>query len=197
MDASLAARSSSALALAAVLGLGLAACGDETTGTATDETTASSSATTSPSPTESTSDAPVSTEAQVVKKVSATFGPDQLSVTLDVPGLDPASGRFVVVYSWQKRDVHVTMQTQDGADGPEIIGGFQDLNVESSGPIKASDLDADWDTDAGTVTLTLSSHLEGGKNAAAYVTAYGIKRTAHTLTEPKQSGAVVKTIARR
>lgn len=157
------------LALAATL----AGCGSETADVATDEPTTSvaptQEASQAPEPTETPEPEPsVDPDPAVVEGLDLTFTRDALTMTLQVPDL-VATDRLLVLYRWQTRDVRVAVETTLVGDEPALNAVWSDGQTEMSGKVK--DVDAAWDLDAGTVTITLRDRLNGDQ---AEVSALGL-----------------------
>lgn len=153
--------------LATVLVAALTACGSELSDVATDDPTpAATSATPSeePSPDEPSPEPSIDPEPAVVEGVDVAFDADALTVTMRVPAL-VASDRLLVMYRWQTRDVRVAIETTLVGDEPALNAVWTDYNRELSGKIR--DVDAEWDLDAGTVTITLRERLNGTRAEVA------------------------------
>lgn len=160
--------------LATVLVAALTACGSESSDVATDDptpaaTSAAPSEETSASPDEPSPDEPspepsIDPDPAVVEGVDVAFDADALTVTMRVPEL-VASDRLLVMYRWQTRDVRVAIETTLVGDEPALNAVWTDYNRELSGKIR--DVDADWDLDAGTVTVTLRERLNGTRAEVA------------------------------
>lgn len=186
-------RPSYAVATASLLAV-LSACGTETADpgpeTATDGPSASSmpSETTSDQP-EPTAEPSVDPEPAVVEGLDLAFDADALTMTLDVPDL-VASDRVLVLYRWQTRDVRVAVESTLVGDEPALNAVWSDNQTEMSGKIK--DVDAAWDLEAGTVTITLRERLNGDQ---ATVSALGLGPKDRYPVEPPES-AVTETVQR-
>ena len=161
------------LALAATL----AGCGSETADVASDEPTTSVAPTQEPTPEPSESGKPTRTpepkpsvdpDPAVVEGLDLAFTQDALTMTLEVPDL-VATDRLLVLYRWQTRDVRVAVETTLVGDEPVLNAVWADNQTEMSGNVK--DVDAAWDLDAGTVTITLRDRLNGDQ---AEVSALGL-----------------------
>lgn len=183
------------IALAATL----SACGSESadpgTEVATDSAGASPTASEEPSegpePTSEPSTEPsVDPDLAVVEGLDLAFDADALTMTLQVPEL-VASDRLLVLYNWQTRDVQVTIETTLVGDEPVVRGVWSDGSAEMSGKVK--DVDAAWDLEAGTVTITLRERLNGDR---AEVSATGLgpkdryptEQSAYAVTEAVERG---------
>ena len=104
----------------------------------------------------------------MVEGLDLTFTRDALTMTLQVPDL-VASDRLLVLYRWQTRDVRVAVETTLVGDEPALNAVWSDGQTEMSGTVK--DVDAAWDLEAGTVTITLRDRLNGDQ---AEVSALGL-----------------------
>jgi hypothetical protein len=184
--------------LAATLATTLAACGSETADRATDEPSATSSSPPStPTPSEPTQETrtpepkpSVDPDPAVVEGLDLDFTRDALTMTLRVPDL-VATDRLLVLYRWQTRDVRVAVETTLVGDEPVLNAVWSDYNAETSGKVK--DVDAAWDLDAGTVTITLRDRLNGSQ---AEVSALGLGPRDRYPVEPPPY-AVTKIVQRR
>ena len=181
------------LALAATL----AGCGSETADVATDEPTTSVAPTQEPSeePSEEPTRTPepepsVDPEPAVVERLDLDFTQDALTMTLQVPDL-VATDRLLVLYRWQTRDVRVAVETTLVGDEPVLNAVWSDNQTEMSGKVK--DVDAAWDLDAGTVTITLRDRLNGSQ---AEVSALGLGPKDRYPVEPP-AYAVTEQVQRR
>ena len=184
-----------AATLAAGLAASLTACGSETPDTASDGPTASATPTpgTSPSlePTRTSEPTPsVDPEPAVVEGLDLDFTRDALTMTLRVPDL-VATDRLLVLYRWQTRDVRVAVETTLVGDEPVLNAVWSDGSAETSGKVK--DVDAAWDLDAGTVTITLRERLNGTQ---AEVSALGLGPRDRYPVEPPPY-AVTERVQRR
>lgn len=171
----------------------LSACGSETVDVATDEPT------TSVAPTQEVSGSPEPTQAPepsvdpdpaVVERLDLAFDRDALTMTMTVPDL-VATDRLLVLYRWQTRDVRVAVETTLVGDEPVLNAVWSDGQTESSGDVR--DVDAAWDLDAGTVTITLRERLNGTQ---AEVSALGLGPKDRYPVEPP-SYAVTERVQRR
>lgn len=168
----------------------LSACGSESADPATEVATDSAGA--SPTPSEEPSEQPepsaepsVDPDPAVVEGLDLAFDTDALTMTLQVPEL-VASDRLLVLYRQQTRDVRVAVETTLVGDEPVVRGVWSDGSAEMSGKVK--DVDAAWDLEAGTVTITLRERLDGDR---AEVSALGLgpkdryptEQTAYAVTE--------------
>lgn len=167
-------RTSYAVACASLL-LTLAACGSEVPDVASDGTTSSATptepASEPPSPQESEepeAEPSVDPEPAVVEGLDLAFDAEALTMTLRVPEL-VASDRLLVLYRWQTRDVRVAVETTLVGEEPALNAVWADNQTEMSGTVK--DVDATWDLEAGTVTITLRERLNGDQ---ATVSALGL-----------------------
>ena len=178
---------------ALLMPLPLAACGSETADVATDEPTTSVAPTVEPSETPSEEPEPepsVDPEPAVVEDLDLAFDQDALTVTMQVPGL-VASDRLLMLYRWQTRDVRVAVETTLVGDEPVLNAVWSDNQTEMSGKVK--DVDAVWDLDAGTVTITLRDRLNGDR---AEVSALGLGPKDRYPVEPP-AYAVTESVERR
>ncbi|CAB4750286.1 unannotated protein [freshwater metagenome] len=184
-------RSSFAYAvLPVVLVASLSACGSESADPGTEVATDSAG----PSPTasgepseqpEPTAEPSVDPDPAVVEGLDLAFDADTLTMTLDVPDL-VASDRVLVLYRWQTRDVRVAIESTLVGDEPALNAVWADNQTEMSGKVK--DVDAAWDLEAGTVTITLRERLNGDR---AEVSATGLgpkdryptEQSAYAVTE--------------
>ena len=190
-------RSSLAYAvMPAVLAATLSACGTESPEVASDSATSSATptepASEEPSPQESEqpeAEPSVDPEPAVVEGLDLVFDADALTMTLDVPDL-VASDRVLVLYRWQTRDVRVAVESTLVGDEPALNAVWSDNQTEMSGKIK--DVDAAWDLEAGTVTITLRERLNGDQ---ATVSALGLGPKDRYPVEPPAS-AVTETVQR-
>ena len=181
--------------LAATLATTLAACGSETANEVSDEPTTSAAPTSSPSesakPTKTPEPKPsVDPDPAVVEGLDLDFTQDALTMTLRVPDL-VATDRLLVLYRWQTRDVRVAVETTLVGDEPVLNAVWADYNAETSGKVK--DVDAAWDLDAGTVTITLRDRLNGSQ---AEVSALGLGPKDRYPVEPPPY-AVTEQVQRR
>lgn len=185
----------------AALGLltALVACGTETADpggeVATDSAGASPTVSEEPSEqpepsTEPSAEPSVDPDPAVVKDLDLAFDDDSLTMTLNVPDL-VATDRLLVLYRWQTRDVRVAVETTLVGDEPAVRGVWTDYNAEASGKVK--DVDAAWDLDAGTVTITLRDRLNGDR---AEVSAVGLGPKDRYPTE-QSAYAVTEAVERR
>ncbi|MGV3564781.1 MAG: hypothetical protein ACO1ON_16020 [Nocardioides sp.] len=191
-------RTSYAVASASLL-LTLAACGSESavpsTEVATDSAGASPTASGEPTEQPETTSEPsaepsVDPDPAVVEGLDLAFDADALTMTLQVPEL-VASDRLLVLYRWQTRDVRVAIETTLVGDEPVVRGVWTDGSAEMSGKVK--DAGADWDLEAGTVTITLRERLNGDR---AEVSAAGLgpkdryptEQSAYAITEAVERG---------
>jgi hypothetical protein len=186
-------RTSYAVASASLL-LTLAACGSESADPGTEVATDSAG----PSPTasgelseqpEPTAEPSVDPDPAVVEGLDLAFDADALTMTLDVPDL-VASDRVLVLYRWQTRDVRVAIESTLVGDEPALNAVWADNQTEMSGKVK--DVDAAWDLEAGTVTITLRERLNGDQ---ATVSALGLGPKDRYPVEPPAS-AVTETVQR-
>ena len=188
-------RTSYAVASASLL-LALAACGSESPDVASDGATSSATptepASEEPSPQESEqpeAEPSVDPEPAVVEGLDLAFDADALTMTLEVPDL-VASDRVLVLYRWQTRDVQVAIESTLVGDEPALNAVWADNQTEMSGKVK--DVDAAWDLEAGTVTITLRERLNGDQ---ATVSALGLGPKDRYPVEPPAS-AVTETVQR-
>lgn len=174
----------------------LAACGSESADPGAEVATDSAGA--SPTPSEEPSDQPepepsaepsVDPDPAVVEGLDLAFDADMLTMTLRVPEL-VASDRLLVLYRWQTRDVRVAVETTLVGDEPVVRGVWSDASAEMSGEVE--DVDAAWDLEAGTVTITLRERLNG---ARAEVSATGLGPKDRYPTE-QSSYAVTEAVER-
>lgn len=179
--------------LAATLATTLAGCGSETADRATEEPSATSSsqpATPTPSEPTRTPEPSVDPDPAVVKGLDLDYTQDALTMTLRVPDL-VATDRLLVLYRWQTRDVRVAVETTLVGDEPVLNAVWSDNQTETSGNVK--DVDAAWDLDAGTVTITLRERLNGTQ---AEVSALGLgPRDRYPVQPPPY--AVTQIVQRR
>ncbi len=190
-------RTATSYAVASVsLLLTLVACGTESPDVASDGATPSATptepASEEPSPQESEqpeAEPSVDPEPAVVEGLDLAFDADALTMTLDVPDL-VASDRVLVLYRWQTRDVRVAVESTLVGDEPALNAVWSDNQTEMSGTIK--DVDAAWDLEAGTVTITLRERLNGDQ---ATVSALGLGPQDRYPVEPPAS-AVTETVQR-
>jgi len=177
----------------------LSACGSESADpgaeVATDSAGASRTASEEPSEepepsTEPSAEPSVDPDPAVVEGLDLAFDADALTMTLQVPEL-VASDRLLVLYNWQTRDVRVAVETTLVGDEPVVRGVWSDGSAEMSGKVK--DVDATWDLEAGTVTITLRERLNGDR---AEVSATGLgpkdrypgEQSAYAVTEAVERG---------
>ncbi|WP_300643224.1 hypothetical protein [Nocardioides sp.] len=177
----------------------LSACGSESavpsTEVATDSAGASPTASGEPTEQPETTSEPsaepsVDPDPAVVEGLDLAFDADALTMTLQVPEL-VASDRLLVLYRWQTRDVRVAIETTLVGDEPVVRGVWSDGSAEMSGKVK--DAGADWDLEAGTVTITLRERLNGDR---AEVSATGLgpkdryptEQSAYAVTEAVERG---------
>lgn len=182
--------------LPVVLAATLAACGTESPEVASDGATSSATptepASEEPSPQESDqpdAEPSVDPEPAVVESLDLAFDADALTMTLDVPDL-VATDRVLVLYRWQTRDVRVAVESTLVGDEPALNAVWSDNQTEMSGNVK--DVDAVWDLEAGTVTITLRERLNGDQ---ATVSALGLGPKDRYPVEPPAS-AVTETVQR-
>jgi hypothetical protein len=126
----------------------------------------------------------------VVEGLGLAFDADALTMTLEVPEL-VATDRLLVLYRWQTRDVRVAIETTLVGDDPVAQGVWTDYSAEMSGKVK--DVDAAWDLEAGTVTITLRDRLNGQR---AEVSAIGLGPKDRYPTE-QSAYAVTEAVERR
>jgi hypothetical protein len=185
--------------LAATLATTLAGCGSETADSASDEPTSTSTASATPTQEASATSEPsrtpepkpsVDPEPAVVEGLDLDFTQDALTKTLRVPD-HVATDRLLVLYRWQTRDVRVAVETTLVGDEPVLNAVWSDGNAETSGKVK--DVDAAWDLDAGTVTITLRDRLNGSQ---AEVSALGLGPKDRYPVEPPPY-AVTEQVQRR
>ena len=188
-------RTSYAVASVSLL-LTLVACGTESPEVASDGATSSATptepASEEPSPQESDqpdAEPSVDPEPAVVESLDLAFDADALTMTLDVPDL-VATDRVLVLYRWQTRDVRVAVESTLVGDEPALNAVWADNQTEMSGDVK--DVDAVWDLEAGTVTITLRERLNGDQ---ATVSALGLGPKDRYPVEPPAS-AVTETVQR-
>ncbi len=175
----------------------LSACGSESADPGAEVATdsAGASPTSSEEPSEESSEQPsaepsVDPDPAVVEGLDLAFGADALTMTLQVPEL-VASDRLLVLYNWQTRDVQVAVETTLVGDEPVVRGVWTDGSAEMSGKVR--DVDAAWDLEAGTVTITLRERLNGDR---AEVSATGLgpkdryptEQSAYAVTEAVERG---------
>lgn len=174
--------------LPVVLATTSSACGAETVDPGAEVATDSTSA--SPTPSADASEQPsaepsIDPDPAVVEGLDLAFDADALTMTLQVPAL-VASDRLLVLYRWQTRDVQVAVETTLVGDQPVVRGVWTDYSAEMSGKVK--DVDAAWDLEAGTVTITLRDRLNG-RRAEVSATGLGPKdrypteQSAYPVTE--------------
>ena len=175
--------------------MALAACGSESPDVATDEPSASVAPTPPASEEPTRSPTPeaepsVDPDPAVVEGLDLAFDADALTMTLDVPDL-VASDRLLVLYRWQKRDGYVAVETTLVGDEPALNAVWTDYSSELSGKVK--DVDAAWDLDAGTVTITLRERLNGDQATVAALglgpkDRYPVEPPPDAVTETAQRG---------
>lgn len=177
--------------VAAGLLVSLAACGSDEVDVATDEPTTSVAPTQEVEPVEpSVAPEPsVDPDPAVVTGLELAFDQQALTVTMQAPDL-VATDRLLMMYRWQKRDVRVAVETTLVGDEPVLNAVWTDYQTEMSGRIK--DVEAAWDLDAGTVTITLRERLNGDQ---ATVAAIGLGPKDRYPVEPP-AGAVTETVRR-